>query len=329
MTDSAVVTELGFPGLVATDSVVVTELGFPGFGATFIALLLALTFVGCRCQSDEERLPPEGLVDAGVPALPAAAVVPPHLAPARCPPDMVDVAGEFCVDRFEGQLVDQNTAWVLSPFYHPLGERARLSREYWAAREAPAGALSLGRLPLLPELPRWQLAADLRPRAENRVGVLPQGYMSGVVARLVCENAGKRLCREHEWVRACRGERGQAFPYGAVYEQGACNVARASHPAAMLHGDASKGHRDPRLNLLADADGPLLRPTGSSPRCRSEWGNDAIYDMVGNVDEWVDDERGVFVGGFYSRQTRAGCAARVSAHPNAYFDYSLGVRCCR
>ncbi|HSN99577.1 MAG TPA: hypothetical protein VLS89_14885, partial [Candidatus Nanopelagicales bacterium] len=63
--------------------------------------------------------------------------------------------------------------------------------------------------------------------------------------------------------------------------------------------------------------------------CQSRWGSDAIHDMVGNLDEWVDDPDGAFAGGFYSRSTRAGCDALVTAHPRAYADYSTGVRCCR
>jgi sulfatase modifying factor 1 len=272
-------------------------------------------------------------------------------APARrCPADMVDVAGELCVDRYESYLVDAASSRVLSPFYHPTRERAQRSYEYWSAPRpdgvppktgrAPRSAGkapgadtrprdSLSSEPPLPVPPAWQLAHDVRPRAENRAGMLPQGYVSGLVARQACANAGKRLCREDEWRRACRGERGHPYPYGPSHERGVCNVERDGHPAAILHGNASVGHRDPRLNLVADGDGPLLRVTGSLARCRSDWGSDAIYDMVGNLDEWVDDARGAFVGGFYARQTSAGCAARVSAHPNEYFDYSLGIRCCK
>jgi hypothetical protein len=244
---------------------------------------------------------------------------------------MVDVAGVVCVDRYESYLVDTLSGQALSPYYHATRARTRQSYAYWAslerAEEPAASASSTAKR--VPEPPGFQLATDFRARAENRSGVIPQGYASGVLARSACASAGKRLCREHEWVRACRGERDRAYPYGDSYERGVCNVARAGHPAAILHGKASIGHRDPRLNLVTDADGPLLRTTGSSPRCRSQWGDDAILDMVGNLDEWVDDDRGVFVGGFYARQTRAGCAARVSVHPNVYFDYSLGVRCCR
>jgi len=73
---------------------------------------------------------------------------------------------------------------------------------------------------------------------------------------------------------------------------------------------------------------PLLRKTGETPTCVSEWEGDGIRDMVGNLDEWIDDPEGTFLGGFYSRATRSGCDARISGHPIDYFDYSTGVRCC-
>jgi formylglycine-generating enzyme required for sulfatase activity len=72
-----------------------------------------------------------------------------------------------------------------------------------------------------------------------------------------------------------------------------------------------------------------LRLTGKTPSCVSRWGADRIYDMVGNLDEWVDDEAGLFLGGFYARSTREGCESRVSSHAPIYYDYSTGARCCR
>jgi hypothetical protein len=74
---------------------------------------------------------------------------------------------------------------------------------------------------------------------------------------------------------------------------------------------------------------PLLAATGATAGCRSEWGDDAALDMVGNLDEWVDDPSGVFVGGFYARETLHGCDMRVGIHSPDYYDYSVGGRCCR
>jgi hypothetical protein len=102
------------------------------------------------------------------------------------------------------------------------------------------------------------------------------------------------------------------------------------HPATRLHDSASLGHLDPRLGRVPHpAGGTVLGTTGSSPRCASRWGDDAIVDMVGNVDEWVDEPGGAFAGGFYARSTKSGCEALVTNHAEAYLDYSTGVRCCR
>jgi hypothetical protein len=159
--------------------------------------------------------------------------------------------------------------------------------------------------------------------------VRPSGYVTGLVAESACAAAGKRLCSVDEFVTACRGEDDTLYPYGDTFEEGACNVFRAGHPAAQLHGNASIGHLDPRLNRVRVAGEPLLRETGGSPRCRSRWGSDAVHDLVGNLDEWVNEPGGAFAGGFYSRSTRAGCEALVTAHPRSYLDYSTGVRCCQ
>jgi len=242
---------------------------------------------------------------------------------------MVSIRGEFCIDRYEAVLVDHGSGRRLSPYYAPA--RVHVRREYrrWKQLRLESEMLA-GQRTAVPEPPRFQLEEQFEPRAEVRPGEIPNGYVSADLAAVACRNAGKRLCRETEWVTACRGEQDRAFPYGDEYVQGHCNVFREKHPAAVLHGDASRGHLDPRLNLIEGRPGRrLLLPTGSRSRCRSQWGGDAVHDLVGNLAEWVDDPDGVFLGGFFSRITREGCARKVTAHTPDYFDYSLGVRCCR
>jgi formylglycine-generating enzyme required for sulfatase activity len=149
------------------------------------------------------------------------------------------------------------------------------------------------------------------------------------MADRACKNAEKRLCTHDEWITACEGEAKRQFPYGAEYKQGACNIFRALHPAKELHDSAAIGHLDPRLGLVREPNGdPLLRPTGATPLCKSEWGSEAAWDMNGNLDEWVDDEKGMFVGGFFSRSKKDGCESTVTALPPSYLDYSTGARCC-
>jgi formylglycine-generating enzyme required for sulfatase activity len=179
-------------------------------------------------------------------------------------------------------------------------------------------------------LPEWQRSPEARARAVSRKGVVPQGYLSRPTAKAACEAGGKRLCTIDEWKLACRGEKSTRFPYGAVYRYRACNIRQHEHAAAILWGDASLGHWDPRLNLVTVEGAALVKPTGDTETCRSPWGDDGVYDMVGNLDEWVDGDRakGTFVGGFYARDTVRGCDAKVSEHPPVFFDFSTGVRCC-
>lgn len=247
-----------------------------------------------------------------------------------CPREMVLVDGRYCVDRYEAALVDVATERALSPYYPPSPRLAYSAEQAWKTKRLELGdpaARALG----LPALPAWQRTEGVEPRAVSARGLVPQGYVSGVVAERACKSAGKRLCTLGEWRTACRGERDKPFPYGEGdrYVAGKCNVFREAHPAMVLHGDFSVGHTDPRLNLVEVKGQPLLRKTGATSECISEWGDDGVADMVGNLDEWVEDSDGTFVGGFYARATKEGCASTVSTHGYAYYDYSTGIRCCR
>jgi formylglycine-generating enzyme required for sulfatase activity len=80
---------------------------------------------------------------------------------------------------------------------------------------------------------------------------------------------------------------------------------------------------DPRLNQL---EGTLAR-TGDHPDCTNEYG---VYDMMGNLHEWVDDPDGTFQGGYYldTHLNGDGCMYQTTAHPTSHYDYSTGFRCC-
>lgn len=163
--------------------------------------------------------------------------------------------------------------------------------------------------------------------ARTLPGVIPQGYISGTVAAQACEAAGKRLCSSREWVRACQGPDEHTYPYGDTYMPDACNEGRENHPVIELFGDETNWlpiqMNDPRINQLPDG----LKPTGSSPVCVSAEG---VFDMHGNLHEWVADAAGTFRGGFYvdAEINGAGCNYRTTAHGRDYHDYSTGFRCC-
>lgn len=226
-------------------------------------------------------------VDEG--ALPA-----PHTG-ARCPADMVLVASRFCVDKYEGSLVEKladGTTRPHSPYESP---------------SAQDGIVYVAR---------------------SVAGVVPQGYISAAQAQSACNAAGKRLCQPVEWRAACSGSDGYAFPYGPTRARGKCNDTGPApmvhyHLATMKRGWGRAELNDPRNNQLEGG----LAPTGSSAECVNDYG---AFDMVGNLHEWTADRHGTFQGGYWldTSQHGDGCAYRTIAHGFEYHDYSTGFRCC-
>ena len=157
-------------------------------------------------------------------------------------------------------------------------------------------------------------------------GEVPQGYISGVVAGEACAAAGKRLCTLDEWIGACAG----TWPYGDVYVPDACNDTYAGgHPVVDYFGTSdgvwdTEHMNDPGINQQPGT----LDPSGANPDCVTPEG---VYDLHGNLHEWIADPDGTFKGGFYAdgEINGAGCTYTTSAHDFAYHDYSTGFRCCR
>lgn len=257
----------------------------------------------------------------------------------RCPKEMVLVTPRrrdkdaeaskkpYCVDRFEATVVDAATGTPVTPYYPPDGPKAKSFEKTWSERRGTG--TDLERETPLPALPAWEKEKRFDPKALSREGAVPQGYATGHDAAHACENAHKRLCTQDEWRTACRGEADRDFPYGDKYEAGLCNVFGPAHPGILLWDDPTINHTDPRMNVVKWKGAPLLRRTGATKTCASRWGDDAIYDMVGNVDEWIDDPEGTFLGGFYARAKKDGCQSRVVNHSIDYADYSTGIRCCK
>jgi formylglycine-generating enzyme required for sulfatase activity len=160
-------------------------------------------------------------------------------------------------------------------------------------------------------------------RAVTKAGVIPQAYISQTEARAACNASGKRLCKADEWKTACKGPNKTRYPYGDRHVPGACVDTNRTSPIYTLHGGQRDGRtmNDPRLNQQPNT----LEPTGSELSCTNGYG---VYDMVGNVHEWVDD--GSFRGGYYldTQQNNEGCDYVTTAHATWYHDYSIGFRCC-
>jgi formylglycine-generating enzyme required for sulfatase activity len=167
-------------------------------------------------------------------------------------------------------------------------------------------------------------------RARPAKGLKPQVNISEVQAETACEEVSKRLCTESEWRAACQGPAHLVYPYGNQYIAGACNTGRPS-PVAAVFGNIGGRLDDPRLAEVADGS----EPGGAFPKCVSTYG---IFDMHGNVAEWVSDSShssdarfGMFLGGFFAEASEngEGCLYKTTAHFKEYHDYSIGFRCCK
>jgi sulfatase modifying factor 1 len=212
-----------------------------------------------------------------------------------CPPDMASIDDRYCVDRFEGSLLE-----IL-----PNGEERPFS-----SYEPLEGHIV---------------------RAVSESQVFPRGYISGNQAEEACGRSGKRLCKPAEWRNACMGPKHQTYGYGAKSEPGRCNDHGRS-PMGVLYAGENLGERNAwawdRMNNaeLNQVEGTLAK-AGSHDGCTNDYG---VYDMVGNLHEWVADPEGTFQGGYYldTQINGEGCTYVTTAHAAWYHDYSTGFRCC-
>lgn len=226
--------------------------------------------------------------------------------------------GRYCIDRYEAHLVTVDEAGA--ELKHPYFER-----------------------PL----------EGVRYEARSSRGVFPQGYISRLESEQACRNAGKRLCTWLEWRRACQGKTWQRHPWGFQAVRGRCNNGKQHVLMQLFGSDDNLWKYEEHFNSpLLNLEPGFLARTGQHDSCKGE---EDIYDMIGNLHEWVsgmvdedfmerleqdDVERrkqpwrvgnGIFLGGFFSntRELGPGCFYTTVAHAPRYHDYSTGFRCCQ
>jgi sulfatase-modifying factor enzyme 1 len=183
-----------------------------------------------------------------------------------CGLDAVRV-GTTCVDKYEASV------WRIPPATLKTSAGSALVRKIQdgsvtladltaagAVQLEPAGGCN-GRGYLLAGFPGtgdWTPVLGIEPPtpgiyAVSLPGVMPSTCISWFQAEQACALSHKRLIRNQEWQRAAAGTPDP----GDSPEASDCNTG---------------------------AIGPS--ETGSRAHCRSSWG---VYDMIGNVDEWVGD----------------------------------------
>ncbi len=159
----------------------------------------------------------------------------------------------------------------------------------------------------------------------NRAGEKPAVMKTWYEARDACGAIGKRLCGDSEWTVACEGQDRLPYPYGYQRSADACNIDKP-HPdvneKALGSGDAKV--RDAEVARLWQGE-----PSGARDACVSPYG---VFDMTGNVDEWVVNESGKpynsgLKGGYWG-PVRDRCRPMTTIHNEGFRFYQIGFRCC-
>ncbi len=171
-----------------------------------------------------------------------------------------------------------------------------------------------------------------RFEAPNRKGAKPLAMQSANDADAWCSARHKRLCTEDEWISTCEGDERRAYPYGSEHVDSRCNddkpwkqmdeatLGKWPAPEAQAHAkDIYQGTR-----------------SGSKRKCVSQ---DGVYDLTGNLEEWVvrsrehaNDWPYLLIGCYWSGCYGGGkptCHSTNNAHGPEFRFYETGFRCCK
>jgi formylglycine-generating enzyme required for sulfatase activity len=197
-----------------------------------------------------------GALILGLGAQGAHAAGPPSGPLTKCPPDAV-IAGTVCMDKYEASvwqvpptnLAGKSNKGLITKIQKGTATLANLAAG-GATQISPADSCSPWWPATFPENGQWTQPLY----AVSIPGVIPTGCTTWLQAQQACGNSRKRLPTNAEWQLAVAGTPDPGPDNGTTD----CNT------------------------------GSVLTPvnTGSRSSCKSNWG---VFDMVGNVEEWVAD----------------------------------------
>jgi sulfatase modifying factor 1 len=216
----------------------------------------------------------------------------------KCPPDMVEVDGDYCpyVEQRCVRWLDPETKMRCADFAPTSNCQSKTAHKHFC-------------------IDRFEYP--------NKQGEKPVVMKTWYDASAACTAEGKRLCGESEWTLACEGQERLPYPYGYARNAEACNIDKP-HPDVDEAAIADPARRDAEVARLDQRDA-----SGSREACVSHYG---VFDMTGNVDEWVVNESGKpfksgLKGGYWG-PVRDRCRPMTIAHNEGFSFYQIGFRCC-
>lgn len=230
-------------------------------------------------------------------AEPAASDVP---GLSSCPADMAEVEGDYCA-----HVTQRCVKWM--PAKKGLPKRCAK----FAGKSECSGGTT-----------QKHFCID-RYEFPNKRNARPEIMKSFGEAEAACSAKGKRLCGSSEWTLACEGRERLPYPYGKVRSSKACNIDKP-HPDVNTKAWANAKTRDAEVARLWQGEA-----SGARAACVSPFG---VFDMTGNVDEWVVNESGKpfksgLKGGYWG-PVRDRCRPMTTAHGETFRYYQTGFRCC-
>ncbi len=161
--------------------------------------------------------------------------------------------------------------------------------------------------------------------ATSRPNVLPWQVKDNAEAAQACLAAGKSLCSEDQWYKACTGPANTVYSYGDEYDVLSCNGIDTYCDCGPT---SSCGSHDPCPYPYCYRDCGawfILQPTGSFTQCTNGYG---VFDINGNLWEHVlDGDETRIRGGAYN------CSDSKKLHrcdyiPSTWKPSARGFRCC-
>lgn len=149
-----------------------------------------------------------------------------------------------------------------------------------------------------------------RNPSEFKGKILPVDNVTWKEAKSYCQKLGKRLPTEAEWEKASKGGAPSVYPWGDKFESGKANFCDRRCSKRWRENQFQDGYE-------------FTAPVGSYPP--NDYG---VYDMVGNVYEWVEDW---YAKDYYRVRPQKNPQGPASGSKKvmrggSWINYSVGVR---